>query len=387
MASNITYSMGQYRYNGDSETCMQSVTINVANLDWQDQSTTSPWYRDIIITPPNTLSTDTSYYLTFGIPRNQNYNLNFELKLFETKPELYNESLNYQFVKHFNVQRVSAGNSSNSRVVLYQMKTKKDTGIEEEGWARAAVENWDKELPPKYKEDGSNWYTWDRFYPVSVTVDANSNPTTETNIVFYPHYLYYATNLRRYWMYRGTDNKNPSYIFEQLPSTDSNAYNALVGTNDIIMNWNWETSSSADMVYCHCIFSPTVSNMKYIVLRLIRINEDADIATSEKTTAGNPIYGRYIDLSEDISKDLKIEDTFKLYTLTNLNKTILDSQGNTIKRIGLWSHPGLMFSINGEELKIGSSGYYELNDFDITTLAVVADGPEDKFVLDYQYQL
>jgi hypothetical protein len=42
-------------------------------------------------------------------------------------------------------------------------------------------------------------------------------------------------------------------------------------------------------------------------------------------------------------------------------------------------------SINGEEIQIGASGYYELNDFDVTSFAVVADGPEDKFILDYQY--
>ena len=46
-----------------------------------------------------------------------------------------------------------------------------------------------------------------------------------------------------------------------------------------------------------------------------------------------------------------------------------------------------MMAINGEEIKIGSSGYYELNDYNIDKLCVAADGVEDMFVLDYQYIL
>jgi hypothetical protein len=44
-----------------------------------------------------------------------------------------------------------------------------------------------------------------------------------------------------------------------------------------------------------------------------------------------------------------------------------------------------MMAINGEEVQIGSSGYYELNEFNVNSLCVVADGPKDTFVLDYQY--
>lgn len=42
-------------------------------------------------------------------------------------------------------------------------------------------------------------------------------------------------------------------------------------------------------------------------------------------------------------------------------------------------------AINGEEIQIGSSGYYELNDFEVKQLCVVADGVKDMFTLDYQY--
>jgi hypothetical protein len=42
--------------------------------------------------------------------------------------------------------------------------------------------------------------------------------------------------------------------------------------------------------------------------------------------------------------------------------------------------------INGEEIRIGQSGYYELNNFDITNFGIVVRNNQDKFILDYQYK-
>jgi hypothetical protein len=44
-------------------------------------------------------------------------------------------------------------------------------------------------------------------------------------------------------------------------------------------------------------------------------------------------------------------------------------------------------SINGEEIRVGSSGYYELNDFDITNLGIICLSENDKFTIDYQYEI
>jgi hypothetical protein len=44
-----------------------------------------------------------------------------------------------------------------------------------------------------------------------------------------------------------------------------------------------------------------------------------------------------------------------------------------------------MFTINGEEIKIGPSGYYELQDFDIDFLGVAALDNRDQFTIDVQY--
>ena len=64
-----------------------------------------------------------------------------------------------------------------------------------------------------------------------------------------------------------------------------------------------------------------------------------------------------------------------------------------IHQLGLQGPPGLLFSVNGEELRIGKSGIYELKDITVTKLGFVikntspipfADG-KDYFILDYYY--
>lgn len=60
-----------------------------------------------------------------------------------------------------------------------------------------------------------------------------------------------------------------------------------------------------------------------------------------------------------------------------------------LDKIGIWGHPGMCFSINGEEIHIGSRGYYELNieDYKITELGAIVRDQEDKFLIDYEYNL
>ena len=44
-------------------------------------------------------------------------------------------------------------------------------------------------------------------------------------------------------------------------------------------------------------------------------------------------------------------------------------------------------AINGEEIRVGASNYYELdNILPVTSLGIVADGYDDQFSIDYQYE-
>ena len=59
---------------------------------------------------------------------------------------------------------------------------------------------------------------------------------------------------------------------------------------------------------------------------------------------------------------------------------------STLTRVGIWSRPGLEMAINGEYIKVGRSGYYELDSIPITSLAIYAkDFANDNFSIHYQY--
>ena len=81
----------------------------------------------------------------------------------------------------------------------------------------------------------------------------------------------------------------------------------------------------------------------------------------------------------DISK---VTNT-KLYNLKNLVSSV--HNGGSLTRIGVWGHPGLTLAIDGEEIHVGASGYYEEDVLPISSLGIVANDYLDNWTLDYSY--
>lgn len=125
------------------------------------------------------------------------------------------------------------------------------------------------------------------------------------------------------------------------------------------------------------IFSP---NAVYdeIVFELSRLSLDFYIDNGDNTS------GRIMDITIDAFEQLRnvVDDLSSLYTdLTFLTK------------IGVQGPPGMLMAINGEEIRIGRSGIYELynDNIDITSIGFVVkdstltqDG-KDFFILDFKY--
>ena len=58
-----------------------------------------------------------------------------------------------------------------------------------------------------------------------------------------------------------------------------------------------------------------------------------------------------------------------------------------LNHIGVWGHPEMYLAINGEQIQIGKTGLYELDDFEITNLGVVVqDFAIDRFTIDYEFK-
>ena len=88
-------------------------------------------------------------------------------------------------------------------------------------------------------------------------------------------------------------------------------------------------------------------------------------------------YGRIIAIAID-----RID---KIYNVIDFLQTSIENKG-ILKQIGVQGPPGLLMSINGEAIRIGRSGLYEINNgINTTFIGFIIEADEKYFILDYQY--
>ena len=190
------------------------------------------------------------------------------------------------------------------------------------------------------------WTEGDYITKVAIAVDKN---TAEPSDVYYNNGKYYIKG-----------------------ETDEVEDQEIKNKNEVILNHSWASGHSISGVDFSFIFSPRDSDETYnqIWIEMFRETYDQDIYS-------DGIYGRKIDLDGDIFEA-------EVYELENLIDNIADV--DTLTHIGVYSHPNTIMSINGEEIRVGQSGYYELNNFEIKSFGIAAETDDDKFIIDYQYQ-
>lgn len=108
-----------------------------------------------------------------------------------------------------------------------------------------------------------------------------------------------------------------------------------------------------------------------IHFELARTIEDYDKLNADGT------YGRQIKLV--------IERLAKIQNLIDTLNPSIDNKG-ALKQIGVQSVPGLIMCINGEQIKVGRSGIYEIkNGIQVTFIGFIVENGDKYFILDYQY--
>lgn len=307
--------------------------------DWGNQD--AP-YQQILLNGGDgenkTFNTNTAYYLELEIPKDDNFAMDFALLLIpEPKSGTDLDQLNYQFIRYLHVTQGAGGHSEQSRVVLYQKLNPPDSPIEVT-IAQPAPADSDPEADP----------------PVTPAFNANT--------------LYYKVDANDNVLYMWTENATHRFV--------SNA--GEYGYNDIVLSHSWKShSSETEKARFELIFTPRVDGMKHLYLYLIPTKDDNDIQWSAiVNNAKKTYYGRHVNI-DHISA--------KLYVINNL-LTLPGGTGTySAKRIGIWGRSELMLSINGEEVKIGPSNYYELQNFTVTNLGVAAQNDADRFTIDFQY--
>lgn len=175
------------------------------------------------------------------------------------------------------------------------------------------------------------------------------------------------------------DNKHSYYLQFTVKQKNSvqNFSLQLQNSNDSQTIENYTVPAGTGSITFDIVFTPN-SIYNLIVFVLARTTEDYNITEDSQ-------YGRIMDIT--VNKN-------NIYLITNIINTLASTYELTrLIRIGVQGPTGLMMSINGEQIKVGKTGIYELNDVNIkiTYLGFVlkenalnVDG-YDNFILDFEY--
>lgn len=339
MADSIKYGMGQIRYVNSSS------YMNNQNFSTKDIKTlitssaaeteSTEYYQDVYLTKDNfSFETGVSYLLHLDIPKDLSYDCIYQIKLVTELGETVDTiNLNYQMLKYITVPKDTSLSDNVSRIILYPVKNDgKTPGV-----------NDDKTYGLK----------------IAIAKTLNDASLTENDVI-------YDESTGKYYIYNGSkdDNQNP------IIGTSKEIENK----NDTILEHVWSTLDyKTDAVGFDIIFTPRGSDITYkgILIQMQRSALDYDIYA-------DGVYGRKIDITSSSKWNAA------LYQLKNLVGA--DNVPTPLTHIGVYGHPNLLMAINGQEIRVGQSGYYELNNFEITSLSVAANNINDKFTIDYQYK-
>ena len=168
-----------------------------------------------------------------------------------------------------------------------------------------------------------------------------------------------------YIRFRIYKKANPQTIIIKLINTNKQTDN-IQNLRTIVVDAGRETEYNT-----YEIVIPPNNNYNQIKFELQRELEDYNKKNSDGT------YGRICKVEV-----IRLDEIYNVidYLTTIINKSAL-------LQIGVQSAPGLLMCINGEEIRVGRRGLYEiLNGYKVTFIGFIVEPNDNKhFMLDYQY--
>lgn len=186
---------------------------------------------------------------------------------------------------------------------------------------------------------------------------------TQSNAFAYGHNYYVKIGIRR--------AESAQTIIVNLQNSDQTNTNYQILDTIVIPE---QDNSINQTVILELVFSPNASYNR-VVLTLQRTAYDYTISNTEGTG------GRLIEV------DAEQVETAEIYNVLQVLQGV-----NYLRKIGVQGPPGLLMCINGQDIRIGPNGIYEIkNQYKITSIGfIIKESDEtldkrDYFILDYQY--
>lgn len=202
-----------------------------------------------------------------------------------------------------------------------------------------------------------------------VLYEYTSNGQTYTEAMIPLKYEASSTNIQVNKLYYKEDDK--TYWLGK----SSTRYEQTDKVNEVSITASWKDEQSDRFGVFEITFRPIEDLFAAILLEMIRTAEDYSIQRLEN---GKIEFGRKVDINK-----LKQGSNVELFEIINLVDSI--NKDRSLSQIGVWSHPGLVMTINGEEIKVGPSGFYQLDVLPVYSLGIVARDYNDNWTLDYTY--
>lgn len=355
MANTISYGMGQYRYtrsfNYISKILEATKTNNNNVINYYENNTASSRYQDIVITLPDFNGTPLvqygeTYYMRLTLPQNYEYETVLNLKLCPYNALTGEIDIDrYQYIKRLIIPAISKDINIYKDTLLYEVPNTTDTVAvaiidSAHDYYKNPPENKIYNLGEVYKEYKDNNIFTDIIDYKYVYGIGNNQTIDIINSAYY--------KLLQSWLINDENDNTITYEFAFSPK-----YNLSSGYSFLFLETSRENAWSQNIQF---------------------------VGDNQRTYYGTFINKNLIEI--------------ELYKVANLLErgsngySQIQSGSNTLNHIGVWGHPEQIITINGEEIKIGQSGFYELNDYTISSLGMIVYNPDvDKFTIDYEYKI
>lgn len=398
MPRSITYGIGQYRFNptfhyidneqifdgskyDTEEECFISYYQNsLGRIDYQDiLLSIQPLVEDDATGSSNWLQYGKTYYMELTVPQHRQYDIYLNLKLCAGVNNTV-DTERFQTIKQLIVPPTPQSDDFSNRVILFEDPTN-ITKI------RACVLDEDHVLTTEHP-----------IFNQTVPDDKRKHEVYS--------YKNEDNGLIEYWyVTKDPNNSNNSadYVWKKISNrtignlTQGWKVNKTDENGDVTIDVSKEYGSTITFKFA---FSPKFNltgGFPYLLLESDRTGNENHILEYIGED-GVTYHGTCLDIKQVYAKIYAVSNLL-LDTTNGLSQI---QTGTTVNHIAVWGHPEQILTINGEEIKIGKSGFYELKDFDISSLGIVVEGQDvqnssgqstyvnntkDTFTIDYEYKI
>ena len=347
MAKTVSYGMGQYRFTKNFN-YISKLNTELLTDHYKIGNSSTGYYQDVLVKLPIEQSTNTpvvqygqNYFLKLTVPQNRQYTVTLNLKLCPADTEGNPILERFQQIGRIEIPPTPDDDDIYSEVVLYQDPISEKTKVGLIDFDHNEIENQ---------------------YIAHKNGELYKTMSNDGKILYKYYYLSEEGNI--------------------LSSED------VINLNSTKMVRGWEIIGGIDnMLTYKLAFSPKYNlaeGYRYLLIETDRNN----VWTNEIQyigTDGNTYNGTYLNIA---SMNVELYSINDLLVGASDGSSQIKSRTNVLNHIAVWGHPEQIIVINGEEIKIGKSNFYEIKDYSITSLGVVVEDPNvDRFTIDYEYKI